>query len=80
MQYTAKENITGDKLQEMGRERKKQHEERLINLCNRVRTEAQKAGLALTFNLRLNFFASMSVVVQASLARIDFLLERLTSK
>ena len=61
-------------------EHKKRHEEELVKLCDRIRSESQKAGLALTYNLRMNYFGSMSVVVQAALARIDYLLDQLTSR
>ena len=58
----------------------KKHEEELVHICDKIRSESQKAGLAFTYNLRMNYFGSMSVVVQASLARIDYLLDQLTSR
>ena len=44
-------------------EMKQDKEKRLVMLVERIRSEASKAGTALTFNLRLNFFGSMSVVM-----------------
>jgi hypothetical protein len=42
----------------------------------RIRAEALKAGTGLMQNLRMNFFANYSAVVQAILSRIDAILNR----
>lgn len=43
----------------------------------KIRSEIGKAGFAMMFNLKLNFFANYSVVIQAILSRIDTTSERL---
>ena len=52
-------------------------EAHLKDLCARIQNEARKAGLAVAANLRMGFFAPLSVSLQSILARIDFLMEKL---
>ena len=43
----------------------------------KIRNEIGKCGMSLLFNLRLNYFANYSSVVQAMLARMDAILNKM---
>jgi hypothetical protein len=46
-------------------------QEVLIALIQQTRREIEKAGMAVMFNLKLNFFQGWSCPVQAILSRLD---------
>ena len=48
-------------------------------LVERIRSESQKAGMHIVGLLHMNFFNGFCTVVQAMLARIDFILSKLIS-
>ena len=52
-------------------------ERELLDFCQRIRRETGKAGVALTTNLKKGFFTPLSVSLQAILARVDFVLDKI---
>lgn len=46
----------------------------------KIKSEVEKSGITTLFNLKLNFFASYSAVIQAIMARIDLIAEKIINK
>ncbi|CDW72072.1 UNKNOWN [Stylonychia lemnae] len=59
------------------KEGKNMPKDELFELINKIRSEAQKAGQYIHGNLKLNFFANYSAILQGLLSRIDIIFDKI---